>query len=187
MTWRLSLIALVVVAAAAACGSSPTDTCTGPGDAGVNGVTVSVGPGGAMASYGSFIWGENNDCPATGSQVISVTIRGPQIGAPGGIGLCLPRPDLVGSDPIPLADRTRVQLVTVSATVLGPVVGGTCTTELAASPPPTGTVRFAGFCTRAGAAFAMTFSGEVAGRRTCGATVDDVTMSLGGTVAVTPQ
>jgi hypothetical protein len=128
-------------------------------------------------------WGANSDCPAAGSAVVSVTIRSFGGDPTNGFGICLPRPDLVGSAAIDLGDDTKVQLV-------GAVVSaGGCSVGKAAGAKPTGTVTFAGFSTSAGASYQMTVNGQVGGTTTC---VSDggpvaVPITFSGTALVTPR
>ncbi len=138
--------------------------------------TITVGA--QVTSYGGFIWGKNNDCGAT-----SVTIRGHQSDDDeSGIGLCLPRPDLLGGAAVDLADADVVQLVGATATAAG------CTTTLASSAIASGTVTFPGFSTASGASYQMTLAGQVDGTRTCASGPGEaVTMVLGGTVRIDPQ
>src|SRR5262249_39052240 len=136
-----------------------------------------------------FTWGANNDCPASGSQVVSVTISGRQTrpDAVGyGVGLCLPRPDRIGTAPVMLSDGSLVQLVGASGSSEGCVVFPTF------GAVPSGTVTFAGFCTVSGESFTMTLAGAVAGTHTCaaldaGGTPQAVTLMLSGTALVSPR
>ena len=153
-------------------GSTP-DSLPPPG-------AITVTAGGSTFSYTGFRWGENNDCPAAGSGVISVTLRGPQTGAGDhGLGLCLPRPDLVGSAAINLGDAAHVVLAGVTGTQ------GGCEVAMRPGAVPTGTVTFAGFSTQTGAAYQMTLAGQVEGTSSCAD--GPVSLQLSGTAAVTAQ
>jgi len=159
-------------------GTTPPECGVAP-DAGSGVATITVGTD--VYDYSGFHWGKNNDCPATGSAVVSVTIRGNQTGKASGLGLCLPRPDLIASAAIDLGDSTRVQLVGATA------VAGACTSTMGPTKP-IGTVTFAGFCTEAGTTFAMTLAGQVEGTKTCGTGPSTpVTLVIGGQTLVVAQ
>jgi hypothetical protein len=168
----------------AACSASSGDgTCLGPGDATAGAATLTAGA--TTYSYEGLRWGENNDCPAPGSPVISVTISGPQVGPePSDLGLafCLPRPQVITGTPILLSDRNQIELVGASGSAAG------CVVAPSFGAIPTGTVTFTGFCTSAGASFMMTLAGSIAGTRTCaGGAAENVTLELGGTTLVEPR
>jgi hypothetical protein len=163
------------------CGGDGGESCPGPGDAGVAGVVATSASD--TATYGDFRWGANNDCPAAGSSVVSVTVIGEQVGSAmmAGIGLCFPRPDLIDGTPVELSDTTKVLFESMTAQV------GDCRYTKAASAP-LGTVSFGGFCTQVGAAFSIQFSGGVPASKQCGGGPTElVTMSLSGTAAVTAR
>jgi hypothetical protein len=174
---------LILALLAAACGDGGGGECVGVGDAAAGPVTITAS--GTTFSYDGLRWGENNDCPAPGTAVISVTISGPQVGPEPsdlGIAFCLPRPDTITSAPIALSDRTQIELVGASGSAEGCVVGP------AFGAMPTGTVSFAGLCTTAGASFTMTLSGSIEGTRTCATEpAESVTLVLGGTTLITPR
>src|SRR5262249_44868817 len=151
-------------------------TPDGPPPAGA----ITVTAGSDLFSYTGFRWGANNDCPAAGASVISVTLRGPQTGAGDhGLGLCLPRPDQVGAGSIDLGDSTHVQLAGITGKA------GSCEVAMKSGATPSGTVTFAGFSTQAGAAYQMTLAGQVAGTSSCGDA--PITLTIAGTAAVTAQ
>jgi hypothetical protein len=157
-----------------ACGDGPV---LPPGAA-----TIAIDP--ATVSVVGFTWGENNDCPAQGASVISVTLRGHQSDASDfGLGFCLPRPDLIGATAIDLADTSLVLLVGASARL-----DNGCTVGLAPDALPTGTITFSGFGTHAGASFRIKLAGQVHGIERCGSGPSTpATMVLGGDVVVEPQ
>jgi len=163
-----------------ACGGDSGPSCSGPGDAPAAGVVASSGSD--VATYGGFAWGENNDCPAAGTSVISVTIIGEQVGSAGpGIGLCFPRPDLLDGSPVSLSDTSKVVFVSLTAQV------GDCH-YTKASETPLGTVTLGGFCTQAGAAFSIRFDGGVPAFVQCGSGPNQaVTVTLAGSAAVTAR
>ncbi len=182
---RKTLALVLVLVAACGNGDSPGE-CRGLPDGGVAGATgVTLGDGTSSFRYDAFLWGENNDCPAAGSSIVSVTINSAQTDPPSdlGIGLCLPRPDVIGAGPISLADRNLVELVGASGS------GDGCVLQPSFTTMPSGTVTFAGFCTTAGSSFTVTFAGSIAGTRTCegGAPAENVTLTLAGTAIVRPR
>jgi len=167
--------ALVYMLLLAGCGSdnSTPDAPLEPG-------AVNVTAGGDVLAYAGFRWGANNDCPASGASVISVTVRGPQNGAGDhGLGVCLPRPDQVGTATLDLGDPTHVQLVGLTGKL------GSCEVAMKSGATPSGFVTFTDFSTQTGAAYQMTFAGQVAGTSTCAD--GPITLFIAGTAAVTAQ
>ena len=173
---------LLVIGAISSCnGDKP---CGAALDAGTSGATVTVG---TPFVFGDYTASQNNDCTPLGGAV-SVTVQGTQVtpapGGPTGMVLCLPRPDDIDGDPIPLSDTMQVQVsIDIFAT------DGPCQLRLDHSAVPTGTITFKGFCTKAGAVYGMTLAGAVGGFRSCpvnaGPPVETpVTLELGGGVAV---
>jgi hypothetical protein len=164
----------------AACGGSSVP------DAPPGAITVTAGA--ITNTITGLRWGANNDCPASGAQVISVTIQGSGTGSASGagIGLCLPRPDQIGSAALDLGDDTKVQLVGASASA------SDCMVTKASGVKPSGSVTFIGFSAKDGASYQVTLAGQVAAKATCvGASADagiaDVTLQLSGTALVTPR
>jgi hypothetical protein len=166
---------LAVLSVLSACGDDAPALPPGAATIAIDSATLSVV---------GFTWGRNNDCPAQGASVISVTLRGHQSDATDfGLGFCLPRPDLIGAAAIDLADTSLVLLVGASARL-----DNGCMLGLAPDAVPTGSVTFSGFSTHAGADFRMTLSGQVDGIEQCGSGPSTpVTMVLGGQVLVEPQ
>lgn len=164
------------------------DTC-GPGSAPAAGLTLTVE--GETVTYGAFTASVNNDCTIGSSGVISVSVHGTQTGQAAPFTLCLPRPDLLGADPVALVpsrvppmETDRAMLIDASA-----MLAGGCTVQKDATMSPTGTASFLGYC-EAGAhadGYALAVTGTVPLVRTCGAEVTNVTGQLGGTVAVVPD
>jgi hypothetical protein len=148
---------------AAACGNGEKQ-CQAHDPA--SGAPVTGSAAGDSFTYGRFNSSPNNDCP-DGGGVISVTIEAEQVGpaecTPRCVfNLCLPRPDLIGEEPISLADTDLVRVDTLAGRV------GNCVTLRSDRAPPTGTVTFLGFCTTAGTSYVVSLSGSVPGTRTCG-------------------
>ncbi len=181
-------LALALAAALAGCGDDGGATC-GPGDAPADGLTITVD--GEVVTYGGFTASINNDCTVAASGVISVSVHGTQIGGTGAFTLCLPRPDLLGADPVALSPSRlppdpadRVQLVDASATL-----AGGCT--LARDPAVAGaaTATFAGYCAGGAdpAGYAIGLAGPIGLRRTCPAGVTAVVGTAAGSFAVDVQ
>ena len=157
--------ALTVVLLSVAC-SDPADPCGATVDASSSGLTASVGSD--VVTFGNFNSSENNDCPAAGTTVISVTIEADQVGPTTctprcTFNLCLPRPDLLNGETVSLADADRVRVDTLAART------GDCLTVRSTRAAPTGTVTFHGFCTTAGTEWVLAIDGTVPATRTCGA------------------
>src|SRR5688500_19518828 len=99
------LRACLAFALAATLPGCPTDPFCGPGEATGDGMLLSGT--GVDVRYHMAIAGENNDCPAPDAPegVVSVTIAMAQTnGANGFLNLCIPRPDLLGDNPMPLVN-----------------------------------------------------------------------------------
>lgn len=174
---------LVVAALAAGCSD---DAQCGPGAAPADGLTVTIA--GETVTYGGFTASINNDCTVAGSGVISVSVHGTQVGGTGTLTLCLPRPDLLGGEPVALAPTRlppdpgdRVQLIDASATL-----AAGCSVVRSSSSAPSATATFTGYCAGGTdpAGYALGWTGTIGLRRTCPAGMDDVAGTVGGAVAV---
>ena len=181
------VVAVALLAALAGGGCGDDGATCGPGAAPAAGLTITVD--GEVVTYGGFTSSINNDCTIAGSGVISVSVHGTQVGGTGALTLCLPRPDLLGGDPVPLAPTRlppdpadRVHLVDASATL---AAGCTLARDPAAAPAATAT--FTGYCAGGAdpAGYALAVSGTVGLKRTCLAGTTSVTGAVDGTVAVT--
>ena len=166
----------------------PEPVC-GAGDAPADGLTAVEG--GVTIRYGDFMASANNDCPAPGGGVTSVTVFGHQIEPTGNavIAFCLPRPDALSGEidlvPVhePALDSDRVQVVDVEG-----VPDADCRWSFEGEPD--GTATFEGFCDNGAHAdgFALTLDATLPAVKTCTGDPDaDVEVTLAGTVAVTPQ
>ncbi|HVV81967.1 MAG TPA: hypothetical protein VHE35_02765 [Kofleriaceae bacterium] len=192
---RLAIGALLAGAAlAAGCGDDgnggdvDASQC-GPGGAPADGLTLTVD--GETVTYGGFTSSVNNDCTIAGSGVISVSIHATQVSGTGSFTLCLPRPDLLGAAPVPLAPTRlppqaddRVQLIDSSATL-----SGGCTLARDPVAPPSATVTFTGYCAGGTdpAGYALGMSGTIGVTRTCAGNSLGVSAAVAGTVAVAVQ
>ncbi len=168
--------ALLLGATTACCGG---DTC-GPGSAAPDGLTLTGS--GVAVTYAMLTASANNDCPdpAAPAGVVSLTISGTQVGSSFPVTFCVPRPDLLGSGVRQLG--TDVKVVDIGADI-----GSGCTLSLASATAPSGPVQASGVCGNGtdSAGFALDFENDtVTVKRTCGATVDMLTLALSGTVAV---
>jgi hypothetical protein len=160
----------------------------------------SCGPGGAPASgllatssevtieYGNLSSLAGNDCPdpAAPEGVVSISLEGSYTGGSGLITLCIPRPDLLSRGNRTLgsiSSTADVRIIDLRATV------DACSYTVDPATPPTGTASGAGVCDNGTSAdgFALSVDGTVTLVRTCGATVDAITVALQGEVAVTSR
>ena len=173
----LSIISGLALAAGTACCGG--DTC-GPGSAKADGLTLTGS--GVSVTYAGLTASANNDCPdpAAPAGVVSLTISGTQVGSSFPITFCVPRPDLLGSGVRQLG--TDIKVVDVGADI-----GGGCTLSISSTTAPSGPVQGSGVCGDGTdpAGFALDFESDtVTVKRTCGATVDMLTLALSGSVAV---
>jgi hypothetical protein len=183
--WRslfLSSTSLVTAGAALVTGCSSGNDC-GPTSATAFGLTASSSADQISLVYGNLMSGANNDCPdpAAPSGVVSLTISGTEMGGAGLITFCVPRPDLLTGG---LTLGLWVHVVDLTG------ADASCTYALDTTQPPTGDVTGHGVCSNGTdpAGFGMMFdNGTVPVHRTCGATVDNVQLTLSGDVAVKPQ
>ncbi|HWU90952.1 MAG TPA: hypothetical protein VN253_26985 [Kofleriaceae bacterium] len=177
-----SAIAGLAAAAAALPGAGCSDDC-GPGGAPSAGLVAA----GDMVtlSYGDLSGLLGNDCPdpAAPEGVISLSVEGRQTAGPGLITFCIPRPDLLLEGDRTLGTPTStadVRIIDVSG------AADNCTFAFDSARPPTGTAQATGVCTNGDspAGFALSVDGAISLRRTCGATMDTVAVTLRGRVAV---
>jgi hypothetical protein len=139
-----------------------------------------------MLTYGNLSSLSGNDCPAPDapSGVVSLSIEGTQVGGTGRLTICIPRPDLLEAGrALSTIGMGDARIVDFSGMASG------CTFAHDSSMPPSGTATGKGVCKNGtdAAGFALTLNGTVNLNRTCGATVDKVAVTLGGTVAVTSR
>ncbi len=179
------LLFLSTISLVAACSDDGGGTCgTGAAPAGpINATATDV-----SLAYENLSSLSGNDCPdpAAPSGVISLSIEGTQVG--GGTGrltLCVPRPDLLdeGRALGSTASMGELRVIDFSGAANG------CTFTYDSTTPPTGTGRATGICKNGtdAAGFALELNGVVTLKRTCGATIDTVTVIVSGTVAVTSR
>jgi hypothetical protein len=138
--------------------------------------------GTATLTYGNLLAGANNDCPdaAPPAGVVSLTIESTQTDGTGLLTLCIPRPDKLAAG---LQLGTEVKVIDASGS------NGGCTFVKDTTVAPTGTAKGTGVCKNGTAAdgFSLALDGTISLTRTCGSTVDKVSATLSGSVAVAPQ
>jgi hypothetical protein len=158
--------------------------CSGPdcGNMGAFEFGLTVSNADVTLTFGDLVAGANNDCPdpMAPSGVVSLTINGSQMGTSGLVTFCIPRPDQLGGG-LPLGSGVKV--VDLNA------MDATCTYAIDNAHVPNGTVTGEGVCDNGTnkAGFALVFDGFIGLKRTCGATMDAISVGLKGTVAVKSQ
>jgi hypothetical protein len=172
-----SLCLLAISLCAAGCSD---DASCGTQNAAEFGLTASSDQ--VSLTYGDLTARAGNDCPAPGvdpSVVVSLTINGTQMGGTGLATFCIPRPDQLNGD---VALGSDVKIVEVNGT------DASCSYEIDRTHLPSGTVHGSGVCSDGtdAAGFELAFDGFIGLTRTCGTTIDSVSVKLGGGVAVTP-
>jgi hypothetical protein len=177
---------LAACALASGCGDDEGGEECGAGGQPADGVTIDVG-GDAEASveFGQFDSSPNNDCTPPGGGPTSLTIQGEQSDPADPsrfLVFCLPRPDRIADQAIPLDDEERVQLVDL---VAAPADG--CRLELDRDRPLAGEITFSGFCDDGvhPDGYAMAFSATVPLLRTCSEKEPEaIDAEMGGAAAV---
>lgn len=177
MIMRTALVAsLAALAGAAGCGD---DAACGPADTPADAITMTVD--GVELGYGAFTSSPNNDCPDPDGPT-SLTLAGEQI-EPEQTGFaltfCLPRPDRITADPIPI-DDDRVEVVDVSGQIDG------CQIARDSGEAATGTITFIGYCADGlePAGYAIELSATFPGTRTCAGVDEPVDLVLSGSASV---
>jgi hypothetical protein len=183
--WR-SLFLLGTSLAPVLAGGCGDDNACGPGSAPAVGLAASSAD--VTLTYGNMTSRAGNDCPAAGAPagVVSLSIEGMQTDGTGLVTFCIPRPDLLGAGGRTLGltqSMADVRIIDVIGTA------NTCTFALDTSRPPSGTASGDGVCDHGtnAAGFALTVDGALSLRRTCGTTIDTVSVTLGGVVAVAAE
>lgn len=174
--WLLAGAGLV---AGAGCGD---DSC-GPG--GAPAVGLIADGSGVTLTYGQLTGSLNNDCPDTAapSGVTSLSIEGTQSDGQGRITLCVGRPDLLAKQTLTLGANTAgvpVRVIDFAGSA------NSCMFAIDPAGAPSGNASSSGLCGNGSdaAGFALVLDGSLPLTRTCGATVDKLTVSLHGRVAV---
>ena len=178
----LTSLALALSPMLAGC---PGDDC-GPSGAPMTGLVAT----GTMVTldYGNLTSLIGNDCPdpAAPTGVISLSIEGSQVGGPGFITFCIPRPDLLME-----GDRTLGTFGSTADVRIIDLNGDfqNCQHTIDATMEPTGSATATGVCENGNSAkgFALTLDGALSMRRTCGAAMDSVAVTLRGRVEISKR
>jgi hypothetical protein len=167
-------------------GGCPSDgeSC---GPEGAPAMPVTASNADVSLTYGNLSSLSGNDCPdpMAPSGVISLSIEGAQVGGTGLITFCIPRPDLLAAGRTIGSTASMGQLRVVDFSGMA----NSCTFALDTTMPPAGTAKGTGVCKNGtdAAGFALELNGTINVKRTCGATVDNLALTLAGKVAVTSR
>lgn len=180
---RPGLLAAAAAAALSGGGCNGDDSC-GPDGAPSSGLVASSDT--VTLTYGGLTSLLGNDCPAPDAPagVISLSIEGRQAGDPLGlVTFCIPRPDLLMEGDRTLGtslSNADVRIIDLRGNAEG------CAFALDTTRLPTGAAQATGVCANGDspAGFALSLDAAVSLRRTCGATVDSIAVTLRGRVAV---
>jgi hypothetical protein len=174
----LSITSLAALAGAPGCGD---DSC---GTGGAPNVGLVASASGVTMTYGNLGGSFNNDCPDPNAPagVISLSIEGTQTDGQGRITLCISRPDVLAKQSQPIggdSSGNAVRLVDLAGSA------NNCMLTLV-SVEAMATATATGLCNNGGntAGFALEIEGSVQLSRTCGATMDSLSATLRGRVAV---
>ena len=159
--------ALALLAALALAGCGGGDETCGPASSTTDEVDLAPAEGEPVV-FGEFHSSANNDCTAPGGGPTSLTIQGTQVDPADPtrfLVLCLPSPDLIGDQPVSIADDSLVQLIDLVA-----IAADGCRVELDRDRAPSGAVSFGGYCDDGSdpAGYALSFDVQVPVLRTCG-------------------
>lgn len=175
---------LLACAALAACAGCDGDDECGPGAAGD---AIVVSEADTTLTYGGLTSLTGRDCqvPDAPEGVIALSITGTQLeeGSTGRLTLCIPRPDLLAEGgrtfgtALSMAD---IRIIDVKGMSNG------CSYMFDSSRVPTGTGGASGVCKNGtdSAGFALDVDAKFSLKRTCGAVMDVVGVSMVGTVEV---
>jgi hypothetical protein len=161
-----SPILLIISGALLGCPNNSSETC----GVGSNAAAVfSAGGSGITASYGQLASHENHDCvaPNTPDGVVALTIDGVEVGGAGIVTLCIPRPDLLATQPMGLANTSSAGSDVQIVDLTGSATGG-CTFALDATAEVLGTISAPGLCGEGSAGYELTFAADVTVDVTCG-------------------
>jgi hypothetical protein len=179
-----SPILLIISGALLGCPNNSSETC-GPGSNAGSDV-VATGSG-IDASYSALTSHENHDCvaPNTPAGVVALTIDGVAVGGDGLFTLCIPRPDLLATQPMGLASTSStgsdVQVIDMTGSA-----GGGCTFALDQTAAVSGTISAAGLCDEGSAGYSLSINAGVTVDVSCGSgSATSVSVTASGTVAVT--
>jgi hypothetical protein len=159
-----SPILLIISGALLGCPSNSSETC-GPGS---NAAADFLASGsGIAASYGQLTNHENHDCvaPNTPDGIVALTVDG--VAAGGLITLCIPRPDLLATQTMDLANASSTGSDVQIVDLTGSATGG-CTFALDDTADVTGTISATGLCGEGSAGYELSFAAVVTVDVTCG-------------------
>ena len=172
-----------LAAAAAPLGAGGCGDDCGPDGAPSAGLVASSDT--VALTYGNLTSLLGNDCPdpAAPEGVISLSIEGRQTTGIGLVTFCIPRPDLLLEGDRTLGTATSnadVRIIDVSG------MADNCTFTFDSTRLPTGAAQATGVCANGDSpdGFALSIDGAISLRRTCGATMDTVSVTLRGRVAI---
>ncbi|HEY1548167.1 MAG TPA: hypothetical protein VGG28_10115 [Kofleriaceae bacterium] len=178
-----SPILLIISCALLGCPNNSSETC----GAGSNAGDLDASGSGIATMYTALTSNENHDCvaPNTPDGIVALTIDGTDVGGGAGlVTLCIPRPDLLATETMGLANISSAGSDVQIVDLTGSASAG-CTFALDGSAAVSGTISAAGLCGEGSAGYALTLNVTVSVDVTCGsgsATAETVTLS--GTVAV---
>lgn len=186
---RSSLISrslfLSTISVLAGCGDD-NSSC---GPAGASAAGLIAGNDQVTLTYGAMTGGLNHDCPdpAAPDGIDSLTIQGAQTDGSGIITFCVPRPDQLAMGKVALALDVPGSLDIHIIDVIGDA--NSCDFSFDRTLPPTGTAEASGLCGNGSSAagFALIVDGALSLTRKCGTTMDKVSVTLRGKVAVAKQ
>jgi hypothetical protein len=161
-----SPILLITSAALFGCPNNSSETC-GPGSNAA--ADFSAGGSGIAATYGQLASHENHDCvaPNTPAGVVALTIDGVELGGAGLVTLCIPRPDLLATQTMDLANTSSTGSDVQIVDLTGSASGG-CTFALDDTADVIGTISATGLCGEGSAGYELTFAAVVPVDVACG-------------------
>ena len=166
-------------------GCQSADSC-GPGSASEYGLsaTGSSSAGSIDLAYGDFVSSQNNDCndPNGPTGLISLTVTGMEMGTTGLVTLCIPRPDELETNSVPLGNNTGVEVIDFTG------ADANCQYAFDPTVAAAGNVSSTGMCNDGGdeSGYALQFFGNVALDATCGSAAPvQIQVELTGNVSVT--
>ena len=179
---RLLSLSITSALAASGCGGD-----CGPDGAFDFGLVLSDAS--TQLAFGNLRSGANNDCPdpSAPAGVISLTVRGSLMDGSGLLTLCLPRPDLMNTQTVPLVGATGalpgMRIIDLN------VIDAGCIYRLETGRPPVGTAKTNGLCKNGTdkAGYALVIDGNVSLSKTCETSTTSVALSFAGEGAVTLQ
>lgn len=184
---RTSRFSLALVSTlAVGCAGCGDDEC---GPMGAENAALLASSSDVVLTYGNLTALAGNDCPAVDppAGVVSLSVEGRQTDGTGLITFCIPRPDILEGERRNLG--TSLSMAEIRIFDLTGSDANNCTYTFDSTRPPTGFASGVGVCSNGTdpQGFGMDFDGAISLRRTCGATVDTVAVTLTGLVAVTKR